>query len=127
LIAPIQVPPPVLVEVWPPCKCDAEARRLAREWSRLAERPHDSRDDEDALWSLLAHANSLLDYMAASPVQSAATAAALMRHLLDEVDEPEGLGSGLNSCAVDDVHLRGLGRVLEWLEAQAAREEGRAR
>src|SRR5437870_2339052 len=46
-------------------KADAEARRLACEWSSLAERQHESQDDEKALWSLLEHTNSLLDYLAA--------------------------------------------------------------
>jgi hypothetical protein len=46
-------------------KAEAEARRLAREWSSLAERQHESRDEEKALWSLLEHTNSLLDYLAA--------------------------------------------------------------
>jgi hypothetical protein len=108
-------------------KADAEAWRFAAEWERLSEQA-ESEGDRDAIWSIMAHANQLVEFITAAPVQSARTAAISMRYLLGgEEENAEHRGSrGIRECMVDEFHLAGFVRVLEWLERKASEERSAA-
>ena len=60
----------------------------------------------------------LLDYLTSSPQQSARTAAASLRILV----KPES-GYSIAQSGPDEFHYRGFERILEWIDAVAAREE----
>jgi hypothetical protein len=106
-------------------KADSEARRFARDWDRLSKQVK-CEGDQDEIWKLMAHANRLLDFLIAAPVQSATTAAASMRHLIGGPEDKGGLGRGIKECMVDESHRAGFARILEWLEAEAGTHEDRS-
>ena len=96
---------------------DVEAQRLVAEWGRLSKFVQYDVDQE-AIQPIFDHANRLVEYLVTTPVQSAATAAASMRHLITDVS-----ANGIGQHCPDEMHFTGFGRILEWLEAVAASDQ----